>query len=680
MSALPGQQARVYDDSLAFGSAYDAVRDRIVVLGSAGELRELDGAVWRACAQPRRPASPFGRLVYDTAHGSVLGCLENSMQLFRYDGAQMRDIATAGGPPPRSGFACAYDSTRAEFVLFGGEALSALADTWLFDGSAWRQATPVASPSGRRYASMAYDLARSRVVMFGGFLGTTASQETHEWDGVNWTAVAAANPPSPRAFAGMAYDARNARTVLFGGAESISTNVPTLDDTWAFDGQQWQQIAVPTPPLADRLPSLCFDYVRSEIVMIDGLPADPVAAEPMSFDGVRWQALGVAPHPGRRSQANVVAAPGGDGMIVLEESGSAWHFDGHAFTRLSTPAPNHRLRASTAAAPGMAYVFGGFDLATSSYLGDLWIDSGAGFAPVPATGPSPRTGAALAYDEARARLVLFGGSDFNGLMGDTWTFDGIAWQQVVVPTSPQPRSGGHMVYDPMRGVIVMAGGTGLGDTWEWNGAQWSQVGSGDMQLNFPNSALAYDRQRQLVTFASDLVSTIGVMTFDGQHWSTSQSIDLRGNGLALIGYPYRDGLLIHTMDTVAALEMAPPQVLGYGNGCGSAIDLGADEWARLGAAGFGMQVVAAPAGALIALLAATHSVNVPIGGCTLLVAPDQAVVFAPASALGHAHVSLPLPANRAFLGLSLFFQAAALDAQAPGGFVLTRGVRVAIGD
>jgi len=39
-----------------------------------------------------------------------------------------------------------------------------------------------------------------------------------------------------------------------------------------------------------------------------------------------------------------------------------------------------------------------------------------------------------------------------------------------------------------------------------------------------------------------------------------------------------------------------------------------------------------------------------------------------------------IPNNTSFVGVDLFFQAAAFDATAPNGFTLSRGLRVGIGD
>jgi hypothetical protein len=40
--------------------------------------------------------------------------------------------------------------------------------------------------------------------------------------------------------------------------------------------------------------------------------------------------------------------------------------------------------------------------------------------------PSPRAGAAMAFDPAASQLVMFGGGAFVSL-DETWTWDGVAW-------------------------------------------------------------------------------------------------------------------------------------------------------------------------------------------------------------------------------------------------------------
>jgi hypothetical protein len=95
-------------------------------------------------------------------------------------------------------------------------------------------------------------------------------------------------------------------------------------------------------------------------------------------------------------------------------------------------------------------------------------------------GPQPRAGVASAYDAARGRVVLFGGTTLaGGTFGDTWEWDGTDWTQVE-DTGPEARSGHALAYDSNRSRIVLFGGaasdgTPKGDTWEWDGASWTQL-------------------------------------------------------------------------------------------------------------------------------------------------------------------------------------------------------------
>ena len=53
----------------------------------------------------------------------------------------------------------------------------------------------------------------------------------------------------------------------------------------------------------------------------------------------------------------------------------------------------------------------------------------------------------MAYDAATADVVLFGGFDNQGYLGDTWTWDGSAWTEQVPATSQAARSGAAMAHD-----------------------------------------------------------------------------------------------------------------------------------------------------------------------------------------------------------------------------------------
>ncbi|HMD44791.1 MAG TPA: hypothetical protein VKG43_01430 [Acidimicrobiales bacterium] len=107
--------------------------------------------------------------------------------------------------------------------------------------------------------------------------------------------------------------------------------------------------------------------------------------------------------------------------------------------------------------------------------------------------PSGRSGAVMAYDPATAQLVLFGGTTASGLVNDTWTWSGSAWTQVntgspgctsACPASPSPRAGAVVAYDQASAQLVLFGGyDGSGydnDTWTWGGTGWTQVNTGSL--------------------------------------------------------------------------------------------------------------------------------------------------------------------------------------------------------
>jgi hypothetical protein len=139
--------------------------------------------------------------------------------------------------------------------------------------------------------------------------------------------------------------------------------------------------------------------------------------------------------------------------------------------------------SAAALPPDRVVLFGGAPKETAEgWFNDTWIfTDGAGWAQGPAApaGLFPRGGAAMAYDPAIGKIVLFGGSGPQWPpFDDTWLFDGTSWTQG--PDPPKglaPRAGARMAYDPDIGKMVLFGGSGtrpLQDTWLFNGSQWTQ--------------------------------------------------------------------------------------------------------------------------------------------------------------------------------------------------------------
>jgi hypothetical protein len=131
-------------------------------------------------------------------------------------------------------------------------------------------------------------------------------------------------------------------------------------------------------------------------------------------------------------------------------------------------------------------------------LGDTWTWNAEGWThPHPAASPSPRTGAAMAYDFATHQLVLFGGSTGpeSGFQADTWTWNGTTWAKLQPATSPPARHNGDLFYDAAQHELILFGGydgSYLNDTWAWNGTTWTQLQPATSPPPRDTESLVYD--------------------------------------------------------------------------------------------------------------------------------------------------------------------------------------------
>ncbi len=169
-------------------------------------------------------------------------------------------------------------------------------------------------------------------------------------------------------------------------------------------------------------------------------------------------------------------------------------------------APRHASGAAMAfdARRDVVVLFGGDDQIYPGHVfDDTWEWDGIRWEERRVIGPSPRSDAAMAFDGARDRTVLFGGlaSDNNNMLGDTWQWDGSAWTRLAV-SGPSPRQSHQMVYDAARRRIVLFGGVDrtnipFSDTWTFDGTSWSKLPV-DLPSTLDTPALGYDWKRGVV--------------------------------------------------------------------------------------------------------------------------------------------------------------------------------------
>jgi len=152
--------------------------------------------------------------------------------------------------------------------------------------------------------------------------------------------------------------------------------------------------------------------------------------------------------------------------------------------------------------------------------------------------PPARKNHAVAYDEARQRLVLFGGLPKGGgaPLRDTWETDFRSWKKVCTAapcstTMPPARSRHAMTYDPVRKVTLLVGGdltSGYDSaTWTWNGSAWTSACSTGTCATVGQRSmhrLAFDPGRGVaVTFGGHTAGGVdgGLFEWNGSAWTAA---------------------------------------------------------------------------------------------------------------------------------------------------------------
>jgi hypothetical protein len=145
------------------------------------------------------------------------------------------------------------------------------------------------------------------------------------------------------------------------------------------------------------------------------------------------------------------------------------------------------------------------------------------------TMPQERRNGVAIYDPIDHRLVIFGGTGFNGLLNDTWAFNlnTLAWTQLnTTGNAPDPRLGHDAVYDPVgQQMVVWAGQQGsrfFNDTWTLNlrTLEWRNVSppSGRPKARYGSASVYDPLERSLVQFAG--------FTEEGRRFQDTQSFDI----------------------------------------------------------------------------------------------------------------------------------------------------------
>jgi hypothetical protein len=300
----------------------------------------------------------------------------------------------------------------------------------------WQQIKPAHSPGYRVTASLAYDPVRSRAVLFGGFGGWIGSgfmshNDTWEWDGRDWQEMKPGHSPSPRIDASMAYDEKHGVMVLFGGEDKSESYM--LDDTWLWDGKDWTAVYPENMPSARRGAQMFFDGETGKLILSGGFSwtnsdiskndkTPNPSGDTWTWDGENWQFVSSMDQPITVTNSTVTYDPVRKRAVVLD------------ITRML-----------------------------------VW-EAGSWKTASPTGFPQNRFGSALAINPKDGKILFFGGLADGKQFNDTWSLDGNTWKKLNPDLAPSPRDGHMMFFDPTRRSFIVYGGESLyalDDMWEY---------------------------------------------------------------------------------------------------------------------------------------------------------------------------------------------------------------------
>jgi hypothetical protein len=279
-----------------------------------------------------------------------------------------------------------------------------------------------------------------------------------------------------------------------------------------------------------------------QVLLVNGGPEQGKPAdEPLelwSWDGTEWWLVRADENgPTWRNWPAVAYDSTRDVLIVHGglQSGTnfdeTWEWDGQAWKRFTDPGPGAREGALMAydAARGKTILFGG-STPDLEIHGDTWAWDGQRWTLISESGPAPRFPGGMVFDAARQEILLYSGH-FAASTGefvqydDLWSWDGSSWREIPVDGStPGHRTHAGFVYDPMtKNVFLIGSGsdTFIGDVWAWDGEAWEEIRA----LNTPARSghnVAYDPKRDRFVLFGGVDRPGGTALKDTWEWDRVQ--------------------------------------------------------------------------------------------------------------------------------------------------------------
>jgi hypothetical protein len=345
--------------------------------------------------------------------------------------------------------------------VFGGYGSGYFNDVWalsLTGAPAWTQLTPSGTPpSARRYHTAIYDAVRDRMVVFGGnsagyYVGDVWALSLS--GAPPWTQLTpTGTPPVGRSDHSAIYDPVRNRMVVFGGYDG---SVYFRNDVWALSlsgTPAWTQlIPTGTPPSGRWSHSAIYDPVRDRMVVLEGAysgSSGDVWALSLSGTPAWTQLAPTGTPPSARWSHSAIYDPIRDRALVFGGfNGSSYPSDIRALSLAGTPTwtqlaptgtpPTARKDHSAIydSVRDRMLVFGGYASGYPTEVRALSLAGTPAWTQLAPTGtpPSGRESHTAIYDQARDRMVVFGGYGGSSL-NDVWA---LAWNFVTAVDDPLP--------------------------------------------------------------------------------------------------------------------------------------------------------------------------------------------------------------------------------------------------
>src|SRR4029077_8682311 len=172
------------------------------------------------------------------------------------------------------------------------------------------------NPPATSFAAMAYDVIHHGMVLYEPARNQRATPQTSIWDGADWTQEHPVHTPPTRLQAAMASDPSRGGVVLVGGTSSGDRS-----DVWAWNGADWTQVAPDGGPIFGAAHSVLVSPKGGSLLVVGN-------ARTYKFESGAWAPFGSGDLPSGSYYGGKVSYDIGAtepvGFVMFGDHGETW--------------------------------------------------------------------------------------------------------------------------------------------------------------------------------------------------------------------------------------------------------------------------------------------------------------------------------------------------------------------